>query len=82
MFAPSFRVSVVFYSLSGPFAILKREEYDSVALGLTALQKYAEPKGFKHIQLVEDSDSYRVTATTPNGRPGRNIGTIEPVEDW
>lgn len=43
---------------------------------LVVVKEYVEPAGFRDIKIVEENDPYdgfRVTATTPGGRHGRNV---------
>lgn len=73
-----------FYSLTGTPSTVRTETHVNAAAALVALTAYAEAAGFTRVQTVDDEDGYyvRVTATTPNGRAGRNIGAIEPVGNY
>jgi hypothetical protein len=73
-----------FYSLTGAPKTIREEYHETEQESLDALRIYAESQGFRNIKMVDEEDGYhiRVTATTPNGRPGRNIGSIEPGEGF
>lgn len=73
-----------FYSLTGAPSTVREETHPTEAAALAALTAYAEAAGFRAVRTVDDEDGYhiRVTATTPNGRPGRNIGAIEPGQEF
>lgn len=63
--------------------------YQTVKQALAVMSKLAEENGFTKVKIADetpnDCDDFRVTATTPGGRAGRNIGYIEPYygeEEW
>ena len=71
-------VKVIYYSLSSPFCAVKTESFDSDNAGILAVEQYAKENGFTNVKQVEDEDfEVRMTATTPNGRAGRNIARLE-----
>lgn len=76
-------IRVRFYSLRGDFKTVSDIVYPSINDAKNAAQKYATDNGFTNVKFVDDDyNDYeidiRVTATTPNGRAGRNIARIEP----
>lgn len=75
--------AVRYYSLSGKFETLKTEIYPSEQEAKSAITTYANSNGFRNVQFVdEDGYELRVTATTPNGRAGRNIGVVACDADF
>jgi len=71
-------VKAVFYTLGNNFGIAKTEMFDTQNEAANAIRDYALAQKFTRIQEVDDEDyNIRITATTPNGRAGRNVGTIE-----
>jgi len=71
-------VKVQFYSLGKDFKIVKTEDFDNVTEAKDNVYHYGISNGYTNIKFVDDEDyQLRVTATTPNGRAGRNIASIE-----
>ena len=69
-------LTVRFYSLVGSSVkTVRTAEFATEAAALQAVTEYATATGFTNVRTVEGEDGYslRYTATTPNGRPGRNI---------
>ncbi len=78
-------VSVNFMALSGPFKVVKTENFPDNVSALAAVKKYAEAAGFTQIKTADnDGDGWRYTARTPNGRHGRNVafGEVAITEDF
>ena len=81
-------ISLRFYSLTGPFALIKTEDFESFELALVAVRAYAEPAGYTSIKKVDDGDfeGFRYTGRTPGGRGGRNIAigdyAIDDSDPW
>lgn len=77
------RVKATFWSLEGKFARVKEEEFDTETEALTAARQYAEPQGYTKIKFAvseeEFDGSQRITGTTPGGRAGRNIATVDQL---
>jgi len=75
--------SVRFYSVIGSFQTIRNETYSSEEAAKQACKEYAKTTGFTNVKFVDDDEcTTRVTATTPNGRAGRNIAVIEPDADF
>lgn len=77
-------IEVRFVTLSGKFADVKTETFETKAQALAAVKEYAESAGYSNVKIVEDdgdcySDGCRFTATTPGGRKGRNVAFGDPV---
>jgi len=72
-------VKVRFYSIGKDFQVLETKNYESKSAAIMAATKHGIDGGYSNVRLVSDEDDYevRVTATTPNGRAGRNIAAIE-----
>lgn len=74
------KIQVRFMSLSGPFKVVKTEQFSNNKEALKAAEEYAKPAGFTNIKLVDGEDPYdgaRITGKTPGGRGGRNIAFID-----
>lgn len=73
------KIEIRFLVLTGPVKTAKTEYFDNYAQAFEAVRKYAENAGFSNVKQVNyddeygDSREFRITATTPNGRRGRNI---------
>jgi hypothetical protein len=75
-------VKLIYYTLDSKFGVLKSEMHDSVNDAFWKAKEYGRENGFTNIRQVDDDDfTIRVTATTPNGRAGRNIAAIEQGYD-
>jgi hypothetical protein len=75
--------SVRFYSLGEKFQTIRQETFSSIESAQQAAIEHGSSAGFTNIKFVDDDDyTIRVTATTPNGRHGRNIAAIEPDGDF
>ncbi len=69
-------ITIRFMTLSGTFATLREETFESEATALVAVQAHATSGGYGSIKIVddhEDPNEVRYTARTPGGRSGRNI---------
>lgn len=69
-------ITVRFLSLTLPMYTVKTENFRYTAEALAAVKAYAEPQGFSHVKVKiwdEEPDEVHFTATTPNGRAGRNV---------
>lgn len=76
---------VRFYSLdSGKFRTIKTQEFPDHKTALAAVTEHAISAGFTNVREISDDDGWstRYTATTPNGRPGRNIAVADLGEDY
>ena len=75
---------VRFYSLgAGEFHTVHTQKYESLAKAKQDAINHAEAHNYKNVKFVDDDDyCIRVTATTPNGRAGRNVASIEPDADF
>jgi hypothetical protein len=71
-------VKVKFYSLTGKFTVINELFFDNQRAAETCVLQYAAANKFTSVKFVSDEDyEIRATATTPNGRAGRNIARIE-----
>ncbi len=73
------KIEVRFMTLSGPFKIVKKEQFSNNSEALKAVKEYAEPAGFTDIKIVSDDpdDGVRIVGKTPGGRNGRNIAFLD-----
>jgi hypothetical protein len=73
--------TVTFYTLTGKFAVLRREPIQTLKQVREAVAAHAATAGFTNVKIAEDSpddlDGFRFTATSPGGRPGRNIAQCD-----
>lgn len=72
-----------FYALTGVIRTVREEYFATEAEALDALTRHAIANGFSRVKTHNDDDEWstRVSATTPGGRAGRNIGSIEYAGD-
>lgn len=64
-------------SVSGPFRVVKSVNVPDRAQAKIVVEAYATEHGFHSVKAVDDLDySIRFTATTPGGRPGRNLAFL------
>lgn len=72
-------VKAKFMSTSGKFRVLQEHEFPNTQAAFEAVKAHYIKEGFSDFKLVDDQnyDSLRVTAKTPGGRHGRNVGFIE-----
>ncbi len=72
-------VTIRFMSLVGKFAPVKTEQFETLEAAKQAVTDYAEEAGFTRVRAAEDNDldGMRFTATTPNGRAGRNVAYVD-----
>lgn len=75
-------IEVRFYTLTGKFAHVGTERFDTMASAVVAVGAHAASGGYTNVKQVEDVDSYRYTATTPGGRDGRNIAYVDFGDDY
>lgn len=64
---------VRFMSLTGKFACVREESFETTDEAMAAVRAHCEPHGYSNVRLVDDeSDDFemRVTARTPGGRGG------------
>jgi hypothetical protein len=53
-------------------------EVSTTSEAKTVVEKHIENSGYTNLKTVDDEDySLRFTATTPNGRPGRNVAALD-----
>ena len=71
-------IEIRFMSLTGKFRCLRTQRFASIAHALAAVQEHAA--GFKNFKVRGDEEDdyyglaeFRITATTPGGRHGRNV---------
>lgn len=66
------------FSLEGNFITIQKIEVQTFDEAKAIVAKHIEGSGYRNLQYVDDEDGYttRFTATTPNGRPGRNVASI------
>jgi hypothetical protein len=75
-------LKVVFASLvSGSVATVKTDTFDSLSQAFAAVATHAAEGGFTTVKQVEEEDSVRFTATSPEGRSGRNVAFAEWLGD-
>lgn len=66
------------YSLDENFRIIKTIEVGTICEAREIVEKHINGSGYKNLKTVDDADdSMRYTATTPNGRAGRNVAAID-----
>lgn len=71
-------VRVVFYTVGEPFRALETKDFKTESDARIAAEQFGKDNGFTAIKFVSDEDfCLRVTGTTPNGRAGRNLASIE-----
>lgn len=71
-------VKVRFYTLTEKFGVVRSEDFDSMGNAKSAVNDYLRETGYINLRFVDDEDfTIRCTATTPNGRAGRNVASIE-----
>jgi hypothetical protein len=70
-------VKVQFVTLEGKFAFAEKREFADMKSAEKAIVAYAAAGGYTKVKPVEDEDSIRYTATTPQGRAGRNVAFLE-----
>lgn len=80
----SFPVEVRFMTLGSEFKLASKKSFASREEAIAEIGQYARDNGFKNVKeiLGEEADYYysaRFTATTPNGRAGRNIAYVEAL---
>jgi len=68
-------LTIRFMQLDKKTAIPENKSFASTDEAIEACKAYAEPLGFTRFKLAEDGsdEGFRITATTPGGRAGRNI---------
>lgn len=77
--------TVRFYSLDGSkFRTIRTEEYADQKTAFAAVLAHATEAGYTNVRELSDDDgwSIRYTATTPNGRHGRNVASADLGEDY
>jgi hypothetical protein len=68
------------YSLGNnlDFRVISNVEVSTTSEAKTVVEKHIENSGYTNLKTVDDEDySLRFTATTPNGRPGRNVAALD-----
>jgi hypothetical protein len=65
-------------SPAGAFVVEDEILVDTANQAMQAVRARYEPMGFTKFKTVEEDDGFRITATTPNGRAGRNLAFC----DW
>ena len=66
-------IHVRFMTLTGKFRTTREADFSDVGQALEAIKQHASSAGFTDVKAELDSDDWRYTARTPNGRHGRNI---------
>ncbi len=80
-------VEVRFMTLTGKFAIAKTEVFADHGAARKAIEDYAFSHGYVKVKLADsqwediEGDELRFTATTPNGRAGRNVAYAADIEN-
>ena len=65
-------------TLTAPFEIARIHQTRDMAHAMTLVQEYTHAAGFRNVKVtLEDDYTYRYTATTPNGRAGRNVAYLD-----
>jgi hypothetical protein len=69
-------------SLVGPFAPVGEVRCADLKEALAAVKEHASRAGYTNVKIADDGaddgdGSYRFTARTPGGRPGRNVAFAE-----
>lgn len=66
------------YSLDTEFCIVSTVEVSSEFEAKTIVEQHIKDSGYTNVRMVDDEDySLRFTATTPNGRNGRNVASLD-----
>lgn len=66
------------YSLGDDFRIIQTIEVGTICEAREIVEKHIDGSGYTNLKTVDDADySLRYTATTPNGRAGRNVAAID-----
>jgi hypothetical protein len=66
------------YSLDGNFKVIQTIEVGTICEAREIVEKHIDGTGYKNLKTVDDTDySMRYTATTPNGRAGRNVAALD-----
>lgn len=66
------------YSLDENFRVIQTIEVGTICEAREIVEKHINGSGYKNLKTVDDADySMRYTATTPNGRNGRNVAAID-----
>lgn len=66
------------YSLGQDFKVIRTIEVGTICEAREIVEKHIDGSGYTNLKTVDDADySMRYTATTPNGRPGRNVAAID-----
>lgn len=73
---------VRFMTLEGKYQTDRLETFSSVYDATSAVLAQVSAKGFSNVKMIEEPEEdggCRYTATTPNGRHGRNVAYLEPM---
>lgn len=66
------------YSLDGEFKTIQTIEVGTICEARELVEKHIDGSGYTNLKTVDDADfGMRYTATTPNGRSGRNVAAID-----
>ena len=66
------------YSLGDDFKVIKTIEVGTIYEAREYVEKHINGSGYTNLKTVDDEDYHmRYTATTPNGRAGRNVAAID-----
>ena len=66
------------YSLDEPFRVIQTIEVGTICEARELVDKHIDGSGYTNLKTADDADySMRYTATTPNGRAGRNVAAID-----
>jgi hypothetical protein len=68
----------ILYTRKGTFNTDKTQRFNTWREAFNWIRQTVESEGFTNVSDVDDSDESRITARTPNGRAGRNVGSIGP----
>ena len=68
-------------SVEGPYRVESNEVLGTPNDALEGCRNRYAPQGYRAFKLVESDDGWRITATTPGGRAGRNLAYVDPTYD-
>lgn len=77
-------VKVRLMTCKGPFRTVREEIVETTEAAIKLVEREYASQGFTNFKLTNDDgyDEYRVTATTPGGRSGRNLAFLDFIESY